>query len=72
MFFEQALEIARMLDRWPIAEAQVRYDYGRFRERLGSADEALAHFERAREIFESVGASAELERVRFDLRRISA
>ena len=72
VFFEQALEIARMLDRWPIAEAQVRYAYGRFRERLGSADEALAHFERAREIFESVGASAELERVRFDLRRISA
>jgi tetratricopeptide (TPR) repeat protein len=72
VFFEQALEIARMLDRWPIVEAQVRYEYGRFRERLGSADEALAHFEKAREIFESVGASAELERVRFDLRRISA
>ena len=72
VFFEQALEIARMLDRWPIAEAQVLYDYGRFRERLGAADEAFAHFERAREIFESVGASAELERVRFDLRRISA
>jgi tetratricopeptide (TPR) repeat protein len=72
VFFEQALEIARMLERWPIAEAQVRYEYGRFRERLGGADEAFAHFERAREIFESLGASAELERVRFDLRRLSA
>src|SRR5205807_6821960 len=55
VFFEQAIELSRMLERSPAAVAQVYLEYGLFRERLGQRDEARAYLERAREIFGAVG-----------------
>ena len=39
---------------------------------LGSRDEARAYLERAREIFESLGDTLEVEKVREELQQVSA
>ncbi len=72
VFFEQAIELMRMLDRSPLDEAQVCYEYGVFENRVERPDESRAYLERAREIFESIGASGGLERVEAELHRVSA
>ena len=72
VFFEQALELCRTLDRSPILEGQVYHEYGVFRSRLGQREEARAYLERAREVFESMGGGPELDEVKAELLRISA
>jgi tetratricopeptide (TPR) repeat protein len=72
VFFEQAIELSKLLERSPAAEAQVYLEYGRFRERFGQRDEARAYLERAREIFDSLGEAGARERVEAELRKISA
>jgi tetratricopeptide (TPR) repeat protein len=74
VFFEQAIELCRTLGRPRVEEARVYHEYGVFRGRFGGAgrDEARAYLERAREIFQSLGVEAEVERVRAELRELSA
>lgn len=72
VFFEQALQLARMLERRPIVEAQVYHEYGAFKLLLRQPAEAHAYLEHARAIFESIGASAELQHVMEDLKRSTA
>jgi len=69
VFFEQALQLARMLERRPIVEAQVYHEYGVFKLLMRQPEDAHSYLERAREIFESIGASSDVERVAADLRR---
>jgi tetratricopeptide (TPR) repeat protein len=72
VFFEQAIELCRTLERSPIEEARVYHQYGLFRHRWGGPDEARAYLERAREIFQSLGVDAEVERVQAELQALSA
>ena len=72
VFFEQALELAKALARSVATEAQVYFEYGLFRNRLGQRDEARAYLERARELYASLGETAERERADAELRRLSA
>jgi tetratricopeptide (TPR) repeat protein len=72
VFFEQAIQLALMLDRFPVVEAQVYHEYGMFKLLMKQADESRAYLERSREIFESIGSSAELERVKAELHRLTA
>jgi len=72
VFFEQAIELSRMLERSPAAVAQVYLEYGLFRERLGQRDEARAYLERAREIFGAVGDALDRDRVDAELQKITA
>jgi tetratricopeptide (TPR) repeat protein len=74
VFFEQAIELSRTLGRPPVEEARVYHEYGLFRGRFGGAgrEEARAYLERAREIFQSLGVEAEVERVRAELQELSA
>jgi tetratricopeptide (TPR) repeat protein len=72
VFFEQAIELSKLLERSPAAEAQVYLEYGLFRERLQQREEARAYLERAREIFDSLGEAVARERVEAELRKMSA
>jgi tetratricopeptide (TPR) repeat protein len=72
VFFESATELCRSMDCPPVLEGMVYFEYGLFKAKVGQRDEARAYLERAREIFESVGGMVELERVRDELRRMSA
>jgi tetratricopeptide (TPR) repeat protein len=72
VFFEQAIELARAVERSPAAEAQVYHAYGLFRSQLGQQEEARAYLERARELFDSLGEAVERERVDAELRAMSA
>jgi len=72
VFFEQAIELAKALDRSLATEARVYHAYGLFRGQLGQNDEARAYLERARELFDSLGEAAARERVEAELRAISA
>lgn len=72
VFFEQAVELCRSLDRAPVMEGHIYREYGVFRGRVGPPDEARAYLEKAREIFESLGESAEMRRVVEDLEQLSA
>lgn len=72
VFFEQAIELCRVLARSPGDEARLYAEYGAFRGRLGQADEARAYLERARDLFEALGKSVELARVQEELARVSA
>jgi tetratricopeptide (TPR) repeat protein len=72
VFFEQAIELARAVERSPTAEAHVYHAYGLFRNRLGQREEARAYLERARELFDSLGEAVERERVDAELRALSA
>jgi tetratricopeptide (TPR) repeat protein len=72
VFFEQAIELSKLIERSPAAEAQVYLEYGVFRERFGQFEEARAYLERAREIFDSLGEANARERVEAELRKMSA
>ena len=72
VFFEQALELVKAVERSVATEAQVYHAYGLFRGRLGQQDEARAYLERARELFDSLGEAVERERVEAELRALSA
>ncbi len=72
VFFEQAIELAKAVERSVATEAQVYHAYGLFRSRLGQQDEARAYLERARELFDSLGEAVERERVEAELRALSA
>jgi tetratricopeptide (TPR) repeat protein len=72
VFFEQAIELCKAVERSPTLEAQVYLDYGLFRERLGQRDEARAYLERARELFTSSGEAIARDRVDAELQRMSA
>jgi tetratricopeptide (TPR) repeat protein len=72
VFFEQAIELSKLLERSPADEAQVYLEYGLFRERFGQLEEARAYLERAREIFDSLGEAIARERVDAELRKMSA
>jgi len=72
VFFEQAIELSRALERSPAIEARVYLEYGLFKNQLGQHEEARAYLERAREIFELLGEAPDLERVEAELQRMSA
>jgi tetratricopeptide (TPR) repeat protein len=72
VFFEQAIELANALDRSVATRAQVYFEYGLFHNRLGQQDEARAYLEQARELFDSLGETAERERADAELRRLTA
>jgi tetratricopeptide (TPR) repeat protein len=72
VFFEQAIELCRTLERSPTAEGQVYLEYGLFRESVDQMDEARAYLERAREIFAAAGETGERDRVDAELQKMSA
>jgi tetratricopeptide (TPR) repeat protein len=72
VFFEQAIDLCRMVGPSPTAEAHVYFEYGRFRQRLEQLDEARAYFERARGMFERAGESAQQDRAAKALGQLSA
>jgi tetratricopeptide (TPR) repeat protein len=72
VFFEQALELCRTLERSPAEEARVYHEYGLFRSGLGARDEARAYLEHAQEIFASLGVDAEVQRVKAELQMLTA
>jgi tetratricopeptide (TPR) repeat protein len=72
VFFEQAIELSRMVERASLAEARVYEEYGLFQLRLGDRETAKAYLERAREMYESGGEAAEVEQVRKELQQLSA
>ncbi|HEX5137829.1 MAG TPA: hypothetical protein VFY93_12705 [Planctomycetota bacterium] len=59
VFFEQALELCRSLERTSLLEAEAYRAYGEFHEALGDAETAAACFERAARILEPLGATLE-------------
>ncbi len=72
VFFEQAIELCRMLEQAPGAEAQVYLDYGLFQQRLEHVEEARAYLERARELFATLGETVKRERAEAELQKLSA
>jgi tetratricopeptide (TPR) repeat protein len=72
VFFEQAIHFARTLDLFPVVEAQAYHGYGMFKLLLNQPEESRGYLERARELFELAGSSADLERVKAELKRIMA
>ncbi|HEV8265289.1 MAG TPA: tetratricopeptide repeat protein [Gemmatimonadales bacterium] len=72
VFFEQAIELCRTLERSPVEEARVYHEYGLFRHRCGGPDEARAHLEHAREIFRSLGVETEVEQVQAEIETLTA
>lgn len=61
-FFEKALEIAREKG-YPFLEAETLRDYAELRRQSGGTEEAQAYLERARDVFQELGAVRELARV---------
>jgi tetratricopeptide (TPR) repeat protein len=72
VFFEQAIELAKALERSVSTEAQVYLAYGQFRGKMGQQEEARAYLERARELFDSLGEAVERDRAEAELRAMSA
>lgn len=72
VFFEQAIDLCRMVEHAPATEAHVYLEYGLFMRRLNQRDEARAYLEQARGIFESLGEEMERERVEAELQKMSA
>ncbi len=72
VFFEQAIQLLPMIGRSPVLEARLYHDYGAFMRRVGRTAEAHAHFDRARELFESVGAKSDVRKVEADLVQMPA
>jgi tetratricopeptide (TPR) repeat protein len=71
VFFEQAIELCRTLGRSPNDEARVYEEYGWFRTRVGHSEEARAYLERARDLFQSLGKTVEVTRIRDELSRLT-
>ncbi len=57
-------------ERARIVEAEIYYEYGVFRGRLGHREEARAYLDRARVIFDSVGDHTHLAAARSELDRL--
>ena len=72
VFFEQAIELMRILEHSQLDEAQVCFEYGVFESRVERPEESRAYLERAKRLFESIGASGGVERVEAELDRASA
>lgn len=70
VFFEKALELCRTENKSPLVNAQIYFEYGVFRARLGHAVEARVQLERAREILETMGSVPELRQVTEELERL--
>lgn len=70
-FYEKALEIAREKG-YPFLEAETLGDYGELRRRNGGGEEAVAYFERAREMFAEQGATREVARMERALEELRA
>jgi tetratricopeptide (TPR) repeat protein len=65
-FFEKALEIAREKG-YPFLEAETLRDYAQLRQQTGGTEEAQAYLERARELFQELGAVHEVTRIEASL-----
>jgi tetratricopeptide (TPR) repeat protein len=63
VFFEQALEFARMLNRSPVFEARIYVEYGGFKHRMKQPAEARAFLARAQLLLTGVGAVSEVAAV---------
>jgi tetratricopeptide (TPR) repeat protein len=72
VFFEHAVELACNVARSPLLEAQAYYEYGLFQQGLGHQEEARAYLERAGERVQAAGGGPDVERVREELRHVSA
>jgi tetratricopeptide (TPR) repeat protein len=71
VFLEQALQLARMLERSSLLEARVYAEYGAFKVRVRQPEDAQAYLRRAKELFASIGATVELERVTAELGKLT-
>ena len=72
VFFEQAIEVCHLLQGAASLAAEAHLEYGVFRRRVGPPDEARAHLERARELFQVTGATFDRDRAEGELRQLSA
>lgn len=70
-FFEKALEIARE-KAYPFLEAETLRDYAQLRRQSDGSEEAQAYLERARELFQQLGAVREVARVEAALAELRA
>lgn len=70
-FFEKALEIATEKG-YPFLEAEACRDYAELRRQTGGTEEAQAYLERARELFQELGAVRDLARVDASLAELHA
>jgi tetratricopeptide (TPR) repeat protein len=71
IFFEKSLEIAREKG-YPLVEGETLIDYARLRAQMGEGEEAQAYLEKAREIFQELGAIQEQARAEAGLRDLGA
>lgn len=72
VFFEQAAELCHAIAPISSLEGRVYESYGNFRLRFGQREEAHAHLERARQIFDAVHDVASLTRLGRELASLSA
>jgi tetratricopeptide (TPR) repeat protein len=72
VFFEEAASLCRGLTPHSALEARTFEEYGNFRFLFGEREEAAAHFERARQIFEAAGDRAALARLRDEVDALTA
>jgi tetratricopeptide (TPR) repeat protein len=71
IFFEKALEIAAEKG-YPFLEAETRADYAELRRQFGGTEEAQAYLERARELFQELGAVRDVARMEAALAELRA
>lgn len=72
VFFEQAIELCRGGEPTGRLEADIYWEYARFRAGLGDRQEACAYLERARELLEPLGDSAARQRIEQELTTLVA
>lgn len=70
-FYEKALEISREKG-YPYLEAETLADYAELRRQSGGVEEASAYLERARDIFNELGAVRDVARVQSALSELAA
>lgn len=70
-FYEKALQLAQEKG-YTLLEGETLVDYARLRNRMGGQEEALSYLQRAIDIFQSIGAHAELARAREVLEELTA
>ncbi len=72
VFFEQALVLARTPEGASLLEADLYREYGLFKKRLGAAEEAHVYLERARDVYERLGAQNAARQLEDELPRRTA
>jgi tetratricopeptide (TPR) repeat protein len=72
VFFEQAIELCHTLSSVTALEGRVYEAYGNFRHQVGDREEARAHLERARQLFEASGDDVSLARLHQKMASLSA